>query len=216
MISPLLANVFLHYVLDLWVHRWRRTAARGRVIVVRYCDDFVMGFQRAADAQSMLAALRARLGEFGLALHDDKTRLLEFGLLAAAERARRGLRRPETFAFLGFTHYGATTRRGGFVVKGRTQSKRMTAKLKELRDTARRRMHSHVGEQHRWLCSVLRGHYAYYGLPSNLACLATFYQEVRRLWFRTLRRRSQRSMTWSDFASLLTRLPLPVPRLIGN
>lgn len=213
-ISPLLANVFLHYVLDLWTHRWRQTQARGRVIVVRYCDDFVMGFECAADARSLLEALRDRLGKFGLALHADKTRLIAFGRLVAIDRARRGQRRPETFAFLGFTHYCAWTRTGSFVVKRRTQSKRMTAKLKAMREVARRRMHAPVREQYQWLCSVLRGHYAYYGLRSNLPALATFYRQVQRLWFRVLRRRSQRSMTWSDYASLLSRLPLPTPRLL--
>lgn len=214
-ISPLLANVFLHYVLDLWAHRWRQTHARGRVIIVRYCDDFVMGFQCAPDARSMLDALRSRLGKFGLTLHDEKTRLIEFGRLPAITRAKRGQRRPETFAFLGFTHYCAWTRTGSFVVKRRTQSKRLTVKLKELRQTAWRRMHAPIVQQQRWLCSVLRGHYAYYGLRSNLASLATFYREVCRLWFRVLRRRSQRALTWFDFARLLARLPLLTPRLLG-
>jgi len=141
--------------------------------------------------------------------------LIEFGRLPTISRAKRGQRRPETFAFLGFTHYCAWTRTGSFVVKRRTQSKRLTAKLKELRHTAWCRVHAPIGEQHRWLCSVLRGHYAYYGLRSNLASLATFYQEVCRLWFGVLRRRSQRALTWFDFARLLTRLPLPTPRLLG-
>jgi RNA-directed DNA polymerase len=182
-ISPLLANVFLHYVLDLWVHQWRRTQTRARVIVVRYCDDFVMGFESAADAQRMLGELSQRLQKFGLALHDDKTRLIPFGSLLA------------------------------MVVKRRTQGSRLTAKLKALRVTAQQRMHAPVSCQHEWLCSVLRGHYAYYGLRSNIRCLATFYQEARRIWFRALHRRSQRGLTWAEYARLLERFPLPTPSI---
>jgi RNA-directed DNA polymerase len=161
-ISPLLANIFLHYVLDLWVHRWRQHA-QGCVSVVRYADDFVMGFERVADARQMTADLAERLATFGLTLHEDKTRLIMFGKFAALERARQGLRRPETFDFLGFTHYCASSRDGRFVVKRKTQRKRMIRKLKELRVEARRRMHRPVAEQREWLSTVLRGHFAYYG-----------------------------------------------------
>jgi group II intron reverse transcriptase/maturase len=211
-ISPLLANVFLHYVLDVWVHRWRREAS-GRVVIVRYADDFVMGFQRARDARRMLEDLRERLAHFGLRLHEDKTRLLEFGRLPALNRKRRGVRRPETFAFLGLTHYCGWTRDGRFVVKRKTQSGRLTRKLKMLRQEARHRMHTPAAGQHRWLAQVLRGHYAYYGLRGNYRSLNTFYQEVRLLWFHTLRRRSQRRMTWRAFGALLERSPLPTPRI---
>lgn len=212
-ISPLLANVFLHYVLDLWAHRWRRREASGRVVIVRYADDFVMGFQRARDARRMHQDLRERMAHFGLRLHEDKTRLIEFGRLPALDRKRRGARRPETFAFLGFTHYCGWTRDERFVVKRKTQSQRLTRKLTTLRQEARRRMHTPVADQLRWLTQVLRGHYAYYGVRNNHRSLDMFYQEVRRLWFRALRRRSQRGMTWKDFGTLLERSPLPTPRI---
>jgi len=214
-ISPLLANVFLHYVLDLWVHHhWRKRKARGRVIIVRYADDCVLGFQYADDARRMLHDLRERMTKFGLKLHEEKTRLIEFGRLPTLDHARRGKRRPETFAFLGFTHYCGRTRDGRFVVKRKTQSKRMTVKLKALRVEARRRMHTPVSDQHHWLCQVLRGHYAYYGLSSNIRCLKSYLEQVRHTWFRALRRRSQRCMTWRAFGQLLTRFPLPTPRIM--
>jgi RNA-directed DNA polymerase len=212
-ISPLLANVFLHYVLDVWVHQWRKRHAHGRVIVVRYADDFVMGFQYEADARKMLADLRERLAVFGLRLHEDKTRLIEFGKLSSERRQARGDRRPETFAFLGFTHYCARSRDGRFVVKRRTDRKRLTRKLHTVRTEQRRRMHAPVSDQHRWLCSVLRGHYRYYGLPSNWHALDGFYHEVCRGWFRALRRRSQRELTWERFNQWLARFPLPRARI---
>ncbi len=210
-ISPLLANIFLHYVLDLWVHSWRKRKARGRVVIVRYADDFVMGFQYTNDARRMRADLGERMAKFGLALHEEKTRLIEFGRLPTLDHARWGERRPETFAFLGFTHYCGRTRDGRFVVKRKTQSKRLTAKLKSLWVEVRRRMHAPVSDQHRWLCQVLRGHYAYYGLPCNIRALKGFLHHVRRMWFRSLRRRSQRRMNWNTFGGLLERFPLPTP-----
>jgi RNA-directed DNA polymerase len=212
-ISPLLANIFLHYVLDLWVHQWRKRKARGRISLVRYADDFVMGFQYRDDGQRMLADLRERMAKFGLKLHEEKTRLIEFGRLPALDHKRRGERRLQTFAFLGFTHYGGWSRDGRFVVKRKTQSKRLTVKLKSLREEARRRMHMPVREQHRWLCQVLRGHYAYYGLSSNFRSLQGFLCEVRRTWFRALRRRSQRRLNWNAFENLLKHFPLPTPRI---
>src|SRR6185312_3230001 len=166
-ISPLLANIFMHYALDLWVHQWRRRNARGRVIIVRYCDDFVMGFQYEADARLMLVHLKERLAKFKLTLHEKKTRLIEFGKLVSELRLKRGAERCETFKFLGFTHYCAWSWDGRFVVKRRTDPKRLTRKLKELRVEARRWMHTPIVLQHRWLRSVLRGHFAYFGLPSN-------------------------------------------------
>jgi group II intron reverse transcriptase/maturase len=187
-ISPLLANVFLHYVLDLWVHQWRNRHAHGRVVIVRYADDFVMGFQYEADARKMNVALRERLAAFGLMLHEEKTRLLEFGRLSTELRETRGDRRPETFAFLGFTHYCAWSRDGRFVVKRQTDRKRLTRKLHTVRTEQRRRMHAPLPDQHRWLCSALRRHYRYYGLPSNWHALDSFYDEVRRGWFRALQR----------------------------
>ena len=212
-ISPLLANVFLHYVLDLWVHQWRRRRARGRVIIVRYADDFVMGFQYADDARAMMEALRDRVGAFHLTLHEEKTRLIEFGRLPSLARERSGQRRCATFAFLGFMHYCGRTRDGRFVVKRQTQSKRLTRKLQELRQEARQRRHTPIADQHAWLSQMLRGHYAYYGLPSNFRLLMTFYEQVRELWYRALRRRSQRGLTWDRFNALLERLPLPRPRI---
>ena len=156
-ISPLLANIFLHYALDLWVHQWRRRHASGRVSIVRYADDFVMGFEKAADARRMLVDLKDRLAKFGLTLHEEKTRLIEFGRLAALRRQKRGERRPETFAFLGFTHYCGWTRDGRFVVKHKTQSKRLTRKLTALRQQGwQQHMHAPMAEQQRWYASILR------------------------------------------------------------
>jgi hypothetical protein len=198
-ISPLLANIFLHYVLDLWVHRWRQRIARGRVTIVRFADDFVMGFQRAQDGRRMVADLKERMAKFKLTLHEEKTRLIEFGRLPAIDHKRRGEWRLPTFAFLGFTHYCGWARDGRFVMKRKTQGKRLTAKLKSLRVEARRRMHTSVSDQHRWLCQVLRGHYEYFGVPSNFRSLAAFHRETRLLWFRALRRRSQRRLTWDGY-----------------
>jgi len=214
-ISPLLANIFLHYVLDLWVHQWRRRHARGRVSIVRYADDFVMGFESKADAQRMVAELKVRLNQFGLALHEEKTRLIAFGRLTALDRARAGLPRPRTFAFLGFTHYCGWTRDGRFIVKHKTQSKRLTRKLNELRRDAWRRMHEPLADQHRWYVSVLRGHCAYYGMPHNWRALAGFRQALRRIWFTCLRRRSQRSRSagWDWFDAVTARYPLPPVRI---
>ena len=212
-ISPLLANVFLHYVLDLWVHQWRRRHARGRVIIVRYADDFVMGFQYADDARAMMEALRDRVGAFHLTLHEEKTRLLEFGRLPSLARERSGRKRCATVAFLGFTHDCGRTRDGRFVVKRQTQSKRLTRKLPELRHEARERRHTPIADQHTWLSQVLRGHSASYGLPSHFRLLMAFYEQLRDLWYRALRRRSQRGLTWDRFHALLERFPLPSPRI---
>jgi len=212
-ISPLLANIFLHYALDLWVQQWRRQRACGRVIIVRYADDFVMGFQYEADARQMVAALAERLAQFRLALHRDKTRLLEFGKLVAERRRGRNAGRLGTFSFLGFTHYCAWSRDGRFVVKRRTEGKRVTRKLHEVQTEMWRRMHTPVRAQHGWLSSVLRGHYAYYGLPSNWPRLGSFHQAITRRWYRVLRRRSQRRLTWERFNALLARFPLPPARI---
>jgi group II intron reverse transcriptase/maturase len=213
-ISPLLANIFLHYVLDLWVHQWRRHA-RARVTIVRYADDFVMGFESAADARRMKADLAERLAKFGLLLHEDKTRLIEFGRLPALARRQRGERHPETFAFLGFTHYCGWTRDGRFILKRKTQSTRLTRKLKAVRQEAWRLMHAPLVEQHRWYASILHGHYGYYGLPHNYRALNNFRREIRRIWIGCLRRRSQRSrhMGWKTFDALTARFPLPLPRI---
>lgn len=177
---------------------------------MRYADDFVMGFESEADARRMLADLTERMTKFGLALHEGKTRLILFDKFAVERCHRLGMRRPETFDFLGFTHYCATSRDGRFIVKRKTQRKRKLRKLKELRLEARRRMHRPVAEQHEWLSAVLRGHFAYYGLPSNMRSMVSFAYEVRRLWLRAIARRSQRGMTWDRFNRLLQAFPLPM------
>jgi len=214
-ISPLLANVFLHYALDLWVRQWQRRHANGQMRLVRYADDFLLTFERRADAVQMRAALDDRLGKFHLRLHVQKTRLIEFGRFAAERRGRRGAGRPETFDFLGFTHYCARTRAGRFMVLRKTQRKRMTAKLKELRRQMRRRMHRPVREQGEWLTRVLRGHYAYYGITGNSRSLARFRHQVVRAWHSALKRRGQRHrLTWARFTRMLQVFPLPPPHLV--
>ncbi|HYI83054.1 MAG TPA: group II intron reverse transcriptase/maturase [Acetobacteraceae bacterium] len=214
-ISPLLANIFLHYALDLWVHQWRRRQARGRLSIVRYADDFVMGFATRCDAEQMLDHLRQRLAQFGLELHEDKTRLIEFGRFAARARRKRAARRPETFAFLGFTHCCGWTRDGRFIVKHKTQSNRLTRKLTAVRQEAWRLMHAPLAEQHRWYSSILRGHYGYFGRPHNWRSLDGFRREIRRIWFNCLRRRSQKNRRrgWEWFEALTACLPLPRPRI---
>jgi len=214
-ISPLLANIFLHYGLDLWVHQWRRRHARGRGSIVRYADDFVVGFESVVDARRMMADLKERLAKFGLSLHEDKTRPIEFSRLPALTRRQCGERHPETFTLLGFTHYCGWTRDGRYIVKHTTQSKRLTRKLKALRQEVWRVMHAPLAEQHRWDASVLRGHYGYYAMPHNYRALNGFRQEVRRIWFNCLRRRRQtsRRMSWEMFDALTARFPLRVPQI---
>jgi group II intron reverse transcriptase/maturase len=211
-ISPLLANIFLHYALDLWVLQWRKRHVRGEVYFVRYADDFVMGFQREEDARAMREALAARLAKFGLELHPDKTRVLQFGRFARQDRERDGSPRPETFDFLGFTHIAGVDRRGRFQLKRRTSRKKRTAKLTKLSEEMRRRRHHRVAEQHDWLSSVLRGHYRYYGVPTNASAMASFRERVRRGWHRQLQRRSQRGRwTAAQKVSHDRRYALPVP-----
>ena len=189
---------------------------QGGVFLVRYADDFVMGFEHESDARGMMAALKQRLSKFGLALHEDKTRLLMFGRFAAERRAERKLGRPETFDFLGFTHYCDKTRNGRFIVRRKTQRKRMIRKLKDLRREAWRRMHIPVKDQWRWLSAVLRGHYAYYGLTGNYRAMKRFLQEVEALWQRVLARRSQKARMFGPrFFKLLRRFPLPGPTIIN-
>jgi RNA-directed DNA polymerase len=215
-ISPLLANVFLHYVLDLWFQQWRRRSAHGRAIIVRYADDFVMGFEKENDARQMRLDLEKRLASFGLALHETKTRLIEFGRFPALARRERNEKHPETFSFLGFTHYCGWTRDGRFMMKCKTQCERLMSKLKALRSEVWKIMHAPLALQHRWLSRVLQGHYAYYGRPHNLRSLAMFAQEVRRIWFRLLKRRSQKSryMSWDTFDTMTAQFRLPKPRIM--
>ena len=214
-ISPLLANIYLHYALDLWVCQWRKRHARGEVYIVRYCDDFVMGFQYGQDARAMHSALRERLTTFGLELHPDKTRVLEFGRFAREGRERRGLTKPETFDFLGFTHIAGTSRQGAFKLIRRTSRKKRHAKQARLAEECRRRRHDAVPQQHKWLCSVLRGHYRYYAVPTNFHALASFRQAVRWTWHRWLQRRSQRAAwTTEQQRAFDGRFPLPHPSIL--
>lgn len=210
-VSPLLANIYAHYVLDLWVHQWRRRHARGDVVMVRFADDFVLGFQYRSDAESCLAALRERLEQFSLRLHPDKTRLIEFGRFAAANRARRGLGRPETFDFLGFTHVSGKTRKGYFQVQRRTIAKRMRSKLSEINTELRRRRHQPVPEQGKWLAAVVRGHVSYYAVPGNSDLVARFRTECIKHWRKALRQRSHKTrVTWERINRLAKRWLPPV------
>ena len=203
--SPLLANVYLHYVLDLWADWWRKRHAHGDVVIVRFADDFIIGFEHKEDADRFLAELRGRFAKFGLELHPGKTRLIEFGRHAARHRDARGLGKPETFDFLGFTHICAMSR-GRFWVKRITISKRMRAKLKQVKDQLTQRMHLPIPEQGRWLASVVRGHMAYYAVPGNIYAVAAFRDQVRRLWRQTLRRRSQNArINWERMNRIATR-----------
>lgn len=213
-VSPLLANIYLHYVFDLWIEDWRRRHARGEVIVVRYADDFVLGFQYRSDAERLLRALKERLAQFALELHPDKTRLIEFGRFAVRTREKRGHGKPETFDFLGFTHYCGWTRNGKFNVKRRTIRERVRSKLREVKTELTRRMHGPVIEMARWLRSVLEGHFRYFGVPGNQQAMSRLRYEVVRLWRRCLRRRSQRTrMAWSAIWKLADRW-LPLPRAV--
>lgn len=206
-ISPLLANVFLHYALDQWVQEWRRTKAHGDVIIVRYADDFVMGFQSKRDAETFLKALQERLGEYKLELHPDKTRLIEFGRFAERDRTQRGEGKPETLDFLGFTHWCGTTRKSGkFTVGRKPVAKRMRKTLKAIKETLMKRRHRPVPEQGQWVRSVIRGYCAYFAVPGTVETLSAFRKHICRMWLRALRRRSQRKgkrLTWKRFERLI-------------
>ena len=211
-ISPLLANIYLHYALDLWAARWRRRTAAGDMIIVRYADDFIIGFQHESDAQRFLKEMRERLREFALSLHPEKTRLIEFGRFAAERRKRRGLGKPETFNFLGFTFICSKTRAGRFQIRRKTRADRMRAKLQEIKQEMRRRMHQPILEQGRWLERVVRGYFNYHAVPTNGQALDAFRHHVTDLWRRTLRRRSQKDrMTWARMTQLVDDwLPKPI------
>ena len=212
--SPLLANVYLHYVFDLWAERWRRREATGDMIIVRYADDTVIGFQHEADARRFLDAMRTRLAEFALSLHPEKTRLIEFGRFAAVTRAQRGLGKPETFNFLGFTLICGTSRGGKFLLRRKTRRDRMRAKLKEVKEELRRRMHQPIPEQGRWLRQVVTGFFAYHAVPTNSAALGTFRYYVVDLWRRSLKRRSQKDhITWPRITKLADGW-VPQPRIL--
>ena len=212
-ISPMLANAYLHYVLDLWVQEWRRCHARGEVIIVRYADDTVMGFEHRTDAVRFLADLEKRMAEHALALHPDKTRLIEFGRFAAANRKARGLGKPETFDFLGFTHICGRTRNGRFQVRRRSRRDRMRAKLQAVKEELRRRMHAPVAEQGKWLASVVLGYFKYHGVPNNWDALAAFRHHVIGLWRGVLRKRSDKDQTTWDRINRLAAWWLPRPRI---
>lgn len=212
--SPLLANIYLHYVLDLWVANWRRKLARGDVIIVRYADDFALGFQYHEEAERFLKDLQERFARFSLTLHPDKTRLIEFGRFAVENRKRRGKGKPETFDFLGFTHMCAKTQQGRFIVKRKTISKRLRTKLKEVRDVLMRSRHQPVQETGVWLRAVVQGYFNYHAIPGNMESLEAFRTQVTRTWYRALRRRSQRTrMNWDRFQRLVN-LWIPRPRIL--
>ncbi len=204
--SPLLANIYLHYVFDLWVQAWRKKRAHGDVIVVRYADDIVVGFEYKDEAERFWSELKERMEKFQLELHPEKTRLIAFGRHAAANRKRAGLGKPETFNFLGFTHICGKTKRGRFMVLRQTVRKRMQAKLQEVKIGLWRRMHDPVPEVGEWLKSVVGGHIRYLGVPDNRHALAHFRFTVSNLWHRALTRRSQKGhMPWERMQRLIRR-----------
>jgi RNA-directed DNA polymerase len=213
-VSPLLSNVYLHYVFDLWADRWRRRQARGEMIIVRFADDYIVGFQHRDDAERFLAELRGRLAQFSLELASEKTRLIEFGRFAAERRQKRGLGKPETFQFLGFTHICTKDRKGRFALRRVTDKKRLRAKLRAVKDELKQRRHLPVPEQGRWLRSVVQGHCQYYAVPGNIVAVTTFHAQVKLHWYRALRRRSQRtSLTWERMDRLEARW-LPPARIL--
>lgn len=213
-ISPLLANIYLHYVFDTWAQHWQKHHARGDVILIRYADDSVLGFQNAKEAKRFLAAMQERVAEFGLTLHPQKTRLIEFGRHAEQRRKKRGLGRPETFDFLGFTHCCSKTRKGGFKILRLTIKKRLRATLADIREKLKRKRHESIGQVGAWLKRVMRGYFNYHAVPDNLKRLSGFRDEVCRAWRQQLRRRSQKDkMTWAQFSRLAKRY-IPYPRRV--
>ena len=212
-IAPLLANVYLHYCLDLWAVRWRRREATGDMIIVRYADDFIVGFQHESDARRFLEEMRERLGKFALSLHPKKTRLIEFGRFAAERQKRRGLGKPETFDFLGFTFICGTTRSGKFQLQRKTRRDRMQEKLRKIKETLKRCMHQPIPEQGKWLGRVVHGYFNYHAVPTNARALDVFRHHVTDLWRRTLRRRSQKDRTVLCGGRAMKRASLPLPML---
>jgi group II intron reverse transcriptase/maturase len=213
-ISPLLANIYLHYVLDLWAVRWRQREATGDMIIVRYADDFIVGFQHESDARRFLDEMRERLQKFALTLHPEKTRLIEFGRFAAERRQRRGLGKPETFNFLGFTFICGKTRQGKFQIKRKTRRDRMQAKLRRIKEEMWRRMHQPLPDQGKWLWHVVRGYFNYHAVPTNFRALVAFRTEIAKRWYRVLTRRSERtSLNWTEMKRLIDDW-LPKPRIL--
>jgi len=213
-ISPLLANIYLHYAFDLWANRWRQREATGDMIILRYADDTVVGFEHEADARRFLDMMRTRLEAFTLSLHPEKTRLIEFGRHAAADREKRGLGKPETFSFLGFTFICGKSRQGRFLIKRKTRQDRMMAKLLELKEEMRHRMHWPISEQGKWLRQVVTGFFNYHAVPTNGRALTAFRHHVMTLWRRTLQRRSQKDPTTWDRIARLAEEWLPKPRIL--
>src|SRR3981189_144361 len=213
-ISPLLANLYLHYALDLWAERWRRREAAGNMIIVRYADDLIVGFEHEVDARRFWDAMRKRFEEFALSLHPEKTRLIEFGRQAADRRDRRGLGKPETFNFLRFTHICGRSRHGKFLLKRKSRRDRMRGKLKEIKEEMRRRMHQSIPEQGRWLAQVVRGYFAYHAVPTNSASIGAFRHHVVDLWRCSLSRRSQHGgITWQRIKQIADDW-LPQPKIL--
>ena len=213
-ISPLLANVYLHYVFDLWAERWRRREAAGDMIMVRYADDLVVGFQHEHDARRFWDAMRERLREFSLSLHPDKTRLIEFGRFAAKNCKKRGLAKPETFTFLGFVLICGTTRNGKFLLRKKSRRDRMRAKLREIKEELRRRMHRPIPETGKWLAQVVSGFQAYHAVPTNSAGIGAFRYRIIGLWHRLLCRRSQKGrLVWQRMTKLADEF-LPKPHIL--
>ncbi|MGI9434304.1 MAG: group II intron reverse transcriptase/maturase, partial [Geminicoccaceae bacterium] len=213
-ISPLLANIYLHYVFDLWAERWRRREATGDMIILRFADDIVVGFEQEADARRFWDEMRQRFEDFALSLHPAKTRLLEFGRFAASNRAGRGLGKPETFDFLGFTLICGRSRFGNFVIRRKTRRDRLRAKLKEIKEELRRRRHRPIPEQGQWLRQVVNGYFAYHAVPTNGRVLGTFLHHIQRLWVKSLRRRSQKDrFAWRRAMKLVDDW-LPKPRIL--
>lgn len=207
--SPLLANLYLHYVFDLWANWWRRKRARGEVIIVRFADDFIVGFEHQSDAKSFKEELEKRLSIFNLTLHPTKTRLIAFGRYAAERRQKAGLGKPESFEFLGFQHICGKDRRGKFKLIRHTSPKRLRGKLREIKEDLRKRKHDPIPEVGQWLGSVVRGHVQYYGVPSNSGALSVFRGQVSRLWYRCLKRRSQKHKLTIERMKRLSRTYLP-------
>ena len=213
-ISPLLANVYLHYVFDLWAERWRRREATGDMIILRFADDVVVGFEQETDARRFWNEMRERFEDFALSLHPAKTRLLEFGRFAISNRAGRGLGKPETFNFLGFTLICGRSRFGNFVIRRKTRRDRLRTKLKEIKEELRRRRHQPIPEQGRWLRQVVNGYFAYHAVPTNGRVLGTFLHHIQRLWVKSLRRRSQKDRFEWRRATKLVDDWLPKPRIL--
>jgi len=213
-ISPLLANVYLHYVLDLWVHQWRQRYARGDVIIVRWADDFVVGFQYEDDAKRFHTELHDRLEKFSLKLHPEKTRLIRFKHFARRDCRRFDGKKPETFDFLGFTHYCGVNKNGKFMISRITMKKRFNAKLHEVKAELQKRMHQPIGEQAQWLRSVVRGYYQYHAIPGNWKTLGAFCTQVTRMWYKTLKRRSQKSRLNWDRMTKIADAVLPPAKIL--